>query len=229
VKHHLQAPLTQFGKKLHSQNDEDGIIERIFSDFPAVTQHFVEIGIGPHWLDKNYENGIEGNCVLLKERGWSGLFLDAGAHPSQFGIKQEFVTPTNVNGLLRKYGVPDAVDLVSIDVDGQDLWIWLALDYRPTLIIVEYNPNFTSLDTSVTVPLDPTFKWDGTKYYGASLGALNKVAKDKGYKLVYANGVNAFFIRLDRLNNPNDFQDEELFVFLDQHHHDHFHRPWLTI
>jgi len=229
MKSRLRPNLKDYGNKVHSQTDEDGIIQAIFEDIPPKSRFFVEFGIGPNWLDKTYEHGIEGNCVLLKERGWTGLFMDGGNHPEQYDIRREFITPLNINGLLRKYGTPESVDLVSIDVDGQDFWIWMALDYRPTVIVCEYNPNFFALHQSLTVVFDQNFRWDGTKYYGASLGALVKLGQDKGYKLVYSNGVNAFFVRLDMLANSDDFDDAGLAVFHDQHMHDHFRRGWVSI
>ena len=229
MKNRLRPNLKDYGNKVHSQTDEDGIIEAIFEDIPPKSRFFVEFGIGPNWLDKTYEHGIEGNCVLLREKGWSGLFMDGGSHPEEYGIKKEFITALNINSLLRKYDTPDTVDIVSIDVDGQDLWIWMALDYRPTLIVCEYNPNFLALHQSVTVAFDQSFRWDITKYYGASLGALIKLAQDKGYKLVYSNGVNAFFVRIDMLANPEDFDDANLAVTLDQHLPDHFQRAWVSI
>ena len=155
--------------------------------------------------------------------------MDGGVHPHIYNIKHEFVTAININMLLRKYDVPNDVDVISIDVDGQDLWIWMALDFQPTIIIIEQNPNFLTLNEALTVPFDPRFQWDGTKYYGASLGALVKIGTNKGYKLVYSNGVNAFFLRSDLLGNPEEFKDDELLIFVDQHRVDSLRRQWVTI
>jgi hypothetical protein len=58
---------------------------------------------------------------------------------------------------------------------------------------------------------------------------LIKIAQDKDYKLVYANGVNAFFIRKDMLANPEDFNEQKLLVSVDQHGYDHFRRAWVSI
>lgn len=225
----LRSPLKSCGSKTHSENDEDGIIQAIFSDIQPRSQYFVEFGIGPNWQDPEYTRGIEGNCVLLRNSGWQGLFMDGAHHPEQHGIRSEHVTALNINGLLRKYGVPEDVDIISIDVDSQDFWIWMACYYRPTLYIVEYNPNFPQLRQSMTMVFDPAHQWDGTKYYGASLGAMVKLGTDKGYKLVYANGVNAFFVRSDMLANPEDFGDEDLLVFVDRHAIDRFCRHWVSI
>lgn len=225
--YYLPPNLKDFGKKVSSQTDEDGIIEAIFAHIPPRSKYFVEFGIGPNWLDHDYAHGLEGNCVRLRdELGWQGLLMDGGTHPEVYDVKKEFIKPTEINGLFRKYGVPRDVDVVSIDVDGQDFWIMMALDYRPTLFIVEYNPNFFQIHQRLTVPFDERFRWDGTKYYGASLGGLCKLAGDKGYRLVYANGVNAFFVMEDLIENKQDFDEAALNVFHDQHMHDHLARRW---
>lgn len=225
--HYLPNNLKDFGSKIHSQTDEDGIIEKIFQHIPPRSRYFVEFGIGPNWLDHDYVNGLEGNCVRLRDDlGWQGLMMDGGNHPAKYDVKREFIKPTNINGLLRKHGVPQDVDVISIDIDGQDFWVFMAMDYRPTLFIVEYNPNFFQMHQRLTVPFDEKFRWDGTKFYGASLGGLTYLARDKGYRLVYANGVNAFFVREDMLANPEDFNDDQLNSAHDQHMHDHLARRW---
>jgi hypothetical protein len=229
MRYTLPKDLKSFGKKITSQTDEDGIIETIFSHIPPRSRHFVEFGVGPHWLDKTYEHGLEANCVQLLKNGWNGLLMDGGDHPAVYGVKKEFIKATEINSLFRKHKVPDYVDLISIDIDGQDLWVFMALNYKPILYILEYNPNFFQLSQKVTVPFDESFAWDISKYYGASLGALNKIAEDKGYKLVYANGVNAFYVNLDFLENPHDFVNEELNYALDQHLADHLQRRWEKI
>ncbi len=224
--YHLTPNLKQFGMKYTSQTDEDGIIEQIFNCIPPRSRYFVEFGVGPNWLDKDYVHGLEANCVRLLGMGWRGLLMDGGDHPARFNVTKEFIRASEINALFRKHKVPRDVDIVSIDIDGQDLWILMALDYHPTLFIVEYNPNFVQTHQKLTVPFDQHFRWDGTKYYGASLGALIKIAEDKGYKLVYANGVNAFFVDSDLIQNITDFDNDELNQYADQHLSDHMHRRW---
>lgn len=228
MSYHLR-PLKARGYKIHSQNDEDGIIDAIFQDIPPQSRYFVEFGIGPNWKDPTNSNGIEGNCVLLRNNGWRGLFMDGGNHPAEYNIQKEFITALNINSLLRKYQVPQNVDIISIDVDGQDFWIWLACYFRPELYIVEYNPNFRQIWQSQTIEWDLQNRWDASKYYGASLGGLIKLGYDKGYKLVHANGTNAFFMRTDLLANSEGFRDEDLNVSLDQHGVDWLQRRWVVI
>lgn len=230
MKYYLPPNLHSYGKKIKSQNNEDGIISAIFSHVRPRSRWFVEFGCGPNWQDSTYENGLEANCVLLRDSfGWRGLFMDGGDHPAVCDVKKEFVTASNINGLFRKYQVPDNVDIVSIDIDSQDFWVFLAINYMPTLFIVEYNANFYNTEECVSVEFNINGRWDFTKYYGASLGAFNKVAQDKGYRLVYANACNAFFLMENILENPNDFVLEKLNSTIDQHSPDHLQRKWVVV
>jgi hypothetical protein len=223
--------LSEFGRKGSSQNDESGIIDAILASVPVRKKFFVEFGIGPNWQDPEYVNGLEGNCVDLRNTGWSGLFMDGRDHPSEYKIAKEFVTTDNFNALLKKHNVPDDFSILSIDVDGQDYWIWQALDaryYQPEIVIIEMNPNFSARDLK-TVPRDTKFVWDGTKYFGASLGALTKLGGTKGYQLVYANGVNAFFVDKALVLNPDDFVYDNIFVKFNQHAYDEKNRAYVEV
>lgn len=221
-------PLASRERKIHSQFGEDGIIAAIFETIPPRSRFFVEFGIGPNWLDTEYRYGLEGNCVLLREQGWRGVFLDAGSHPPEYDVKQEFITQDNVNAVFEKFSVPEDVDIVSIDIDGQDWWVWQALRYEPTLLISEYNGH-KGPEESVTVPRDPEFRWDGTDHYGASLRALDKLAGKKGYTLVFANGVNAFFVKTSLLANPGDFVFEAVYQSASNHPKDPHNRPMVQV
>ena len=86
---------------------------------------------------------------------------------------------------------------MSIDVDGNDYWIWKALvDYDPRVVVIEYNSSFPPNKYKV-IKYNPKSRWDGTKYFGASLLALTKLAESRGYVLLgcEAWGINAFFVK----------------------------------
>jgi hypothetical protein len=206
----LAVDLEKYGKKVYSQNDEDGIIEYIFSCIRPTNRFFVEIGVGPPWkkgrfLDVN-EAGLQCNCRLLAEQGWNGVLIDGQQYPGSLSVKSEFVTAENINAILSKYDVPHEFDLFSLDVDGNDYWIWKALTYLPRVIVVEYNQRLAP-NVSKTIRYDPHFSCatNGTDYYGASLLAMKRLGDAKHYTLVYANRVNAFFIRTDLVCNSIDF------------------------
>ena len=193
---------------LGSQNEEDGITWSLLEAGAEATRRFVDIGCG--------DNG--GNCgFLAAELGWSGLMLDGDAPKVararlRFGsvrvsCRAAFITRENVDALLRDSGMSGEIDVLSIDIDGNDYWIWDAItEVDARLIIVEYNSLFGD-ERSVVVPYDPEFdrradrleRKGGTMYYGASLAALDSLAARRGYRLVAVEprGLNAFFVRND--------------------------------
>lgn len=180
-----------FERKVYSQHGEDGLMAALFDRIGTCNEFFVEFGV---------EDGSECNTRYLKESGWHGLWMDGSG--DNVDVQREFVTAENVSALFRKYAVPHEFDVLSIDIDGNDLWIWEALDacYQPRLVVVEYNPTLGPT-LNRTIDYDPSFVWDKTDYFGASLKALDLLAAQKGYRLVCCNkmGVNAFFLRQDVL------------------------------
>lgn len=196
--------LLKYGHRSFSQNDEDGILQEIFRRIGTHSRRFFEIGV---------EGGFECNTAALLLQGWRGEWVEAEmAHKPSVDFKLskwleegslevhwQKATPDNINDLIP----PDAeLDLLSIDVDGHDFWIWKALEARPRVLMIEYNGTLHP-PLSVVVPFNPDQSWDGTSYYGASLCALEALGRDKGYALVGCcfSGVNAFFVRDDLVGN----------------------------
>ena len=196
--------------KVFSQNGEDGILLYLLALVGWQRRRFLEIGI---------QDGWECNCAnLAKHLDWGGWFVEgdpAGAalarqhyalEPatvySDLRVIEAYVTRENAAELLAQHGVAD-VDLLSIDIDGMDWWIWDALaGLRPRLVVVEYNAAFGP-ERSLTIPYAPLHDarahHPSGLYYGASLSALERLGQRLGYRLVGCNarGVNAFFVRDD--------------------------------
>jgi hypothetical protein len=112
-----------------------------------------------------------------------------------------WVTRENIDELITTNGFAGELDLFSLDLDGNDYWIWEAMTAcAPRIVILEYNSMFGP-DRSVTVPYDAAFDRHRhhTMYYGASLTALTRLGARKGFRLVAVEptGVNAFFVRSD--------------------------------
>lgn len=190
----LPCPLDPYARHMTSEYDEDGIIDVLIQHLDP-PKYFVEFGCHP----------TQCNCLALVGR-WPGLFMDGGVKKSWGDFaKQEFITPANVNELFDKYGVPQEIGVLSIDVDGQDLWIWQAINRKATIVVIEYNGPLGP-EVSLTIPRDDTHVWDGTTYYGASLAAFVKLGEQKGYILVHANGQNAFFVLRELVTNASEFQ-----------------------
>jgi hypothetical protein len=192
------------GFKVYSQNDEDGILEALFERIGVTNRRFVEVGVG---------NGLENNTAYLLHKGWSGAWLDAdpdGAayierefagliRTGRLTFRREFVRAERLDALLVDLGVPAEFDLLSLDIDGNEWWVWKHLTrFHPRVIVVEYN---AGLGPSLpwVMPYDPEFRNSGTRAHGASLKGFEVLAAQKGYRLVGCNwvGVNAFFVRSD--------------------------------
>jgi hypothetical protein len=194
--------LTAFELRVFSQNGEDGVLAEILRRIGVGEQAFVEFGI---------QDGTEGNTVFLAQvLGWRGAYLEAddtafaaldrryAANPRVRTIHAA-VEPDTVEDLFAQAAVPEEPDVVSIDVDGNDYWIWRALDrFRPRVLVIEYNGALDPGSRRV-MPYTPGHRWDHTSGYGASLGALEDLGEEKGYRLVHTElaGVNAFFVRAD--------------------------------
>lgn len=213
-------------RRVFSQNGEDGVLRKLFLDLGGEAT-FLEIGTG---------DGTECNTRWLrKQHGWRGVMLDAEHEHRAIGLHRAFVTADNVGELLRAHSVSEDIDLVSIDVDGIDFYVWHALPLRPRVLVIEYNAKWRPPLERV-VRYDPRFRWDGTDYFGASLAALARLGAQKGMVLVYAEsaGVNAFFVRADlvpllRITGPIG-ETAKLWRPPGYRWHpaDPFRRPWLS-
>lgn len=184
-------------KKTFSQNGEDGVIQSIFDQIGVTDKTFVEFGT---------QNASQTNTrVLRQQRGWTGLLMDGDYENVDNNLHKEFILPSNIVDLFRKYKVPKQIDLLSTDTDLKDFWISKAIleaGYRPRVIISEVNSSFRK-DLAITVPSDlKQQQWDGTYYFGATPMAMNYLYRQFGYSLVHCEttGVNCFWIRNDLLS-----------------------------
>lgn len=182
--------IRKFESKKYSHSGEDGIIRAIFKQIGTTNKVSVEIGAS---------FGKECNTHLLHEQGWNTLGFDAETGDTDW-IKKHWITAENIAGLLKRYGIPREFDLLSIDIDGNDYWVWKALDwYRPRVAVIEFNGS-VPLNMSLTIPYDPKYVWDGkANFRGGSLLAMVRLGMRKGYTLVCVEEqtIDAFFIRND--------------------------------
>ena len=196
--------LNAYERKVFSQNGEDGIVGEIFRRIGATDRFFVEFGV---------EAGLECNCAFLARRsGWSGVMIEGNpgffrqldANYAQLpGIKrvQAFITRENIAAIFEQAGVPREFDLLSIDIDGNDYWIWEALAaYRPRVLVIEYNATRPPPERWV-MAYDAAHRWNDDGYAGASLASLEALGHRLGYALIGTEekGINAFFLRSDVL------------------------------
>ena len=190
-----------------SQWGEDGIIEWLCTRLPGMPRRFVEFGV------ETYE---EANTRFLAEnRGWAGLIIDsnpkamARQHSGEFYWRHDivavaaFVTAENIDVIISKNGFGGEIGILSVDIDGADYWVLKAIESaRPWIVICEINAVFGDRH-DLTVPYRADFDrmkaHHSALYFGASIGAIRRLCREKGYSFIGTNttGVNAFFVRDD--------------------------------
>ncbi|MGF1524542.1 MAG: FkbM family methyltransferase [Leptolyngbyaceae cyanobacterium] len=208
ARYHDARSLIPFGGKIYSQSDEDGIIREIFRRIGLTNRVFVEFGIG---------NGLENNTLALLFEDWQGLWIDASSRSikqirekfaailakEKLKVVQSFITKENINHLISENIDDTEIDLLSIDIDGNDYHILNAITcVAPRVVVVEYNAKFAP-PTLFCMDYDETHTWKKDDCFGASLKFLEVNLERKGYCLVGCNvsGVNAFFVRRDLISD----------------------------
>jgi hypothetical protein len=194
----MSIDLLAHRKNVYSQNGEDGIICAILSRLPALDRWCVEFGAWDGIFLSNTRN-------LIENQGYHGVLIEANKKSfaklkennkviSGVKVIKAFVGFSPQDGLdelLSATACPRDFDFVSIDVDGNDIHIWRAIEhYRPKLVCIEYNPTIPT-EVFFEQPADPKIHW------GSSLAALVQLGKEKDYELICANEFNAFFVTLE--------------------------------
>jgi hypothetical protein len=205
----IQSPLLEFAKNVKSQYGEDGIFEKIFEIIEPTHKYCVEFGA---W-DGQYLS----NCWnLISNEDWSGLFIEGNedkfndllkTHGDNENVRcvnkfVEFSGQNSLDNILKSVDAPQDFDLLSIDIDGTDYFVWESLnEFKPKVVVIEFNP---------TVPSDVIFvqEKNSSVNQGCSLLALILLGKEKGYELICCTFCNAIFVTSDlysEFNIPNNF------------------------
>jgi len=191
--------INEFEFKLTSQNNEDGIIEHIFSKIPN-KKKFVEIGF----------EFSEFNSLNLIKNNWSGLLIDQNEYQvnltsvlvkyffpkSKILFKSLSINNKNINQAVSENIFFDEIDFFSLDIDGNDYWVLKNLNLdNIKCICVEFN-HWLGPKVKKTIPYTPNFKFENNGFFGASLLALNELFNKKNFHLIAidSSGTNAFFI-----------------------------------
>lgn len=209
-KHRIKS-LDEVEFQVYSQRGEDGIIQYIINKIEIPNKIFVEFGV---------ETYTESNTrFLLINNNWSGLVIDGDPKNIKY-IKedfiywkyditaiQSFITKENINELISGYTSQEDIGLLSVDIDGNDYWVWESINcIKPRVVVCEYNSAFGP-NKKVTVPYKSDFvrskEHFSELYFGASLAAFCHLAEQKGYDFIGTSsaGVNAYFVRKD-LSEP---------------------------
>lgn len=211
--------LSDTGFSIFSESDEDGLLLYIFSKIGFTNKVCVDIGGGAGLMGSNTAN-------LFLHHGFSGLIFEGNndsaealrlAYSAQKATRHsppevicEYVTPKNIDHLITSKGVKGEIDLLSIDIDSIDYWIWDAITVIESNVVVVEVQCILDENESKSVPPDfkeTLFETVANKRYGvynsASLKAFTKLASKKGYSLVATSqlGFNAFFVKNEFVND----------------------------
>lgn len=215
----LDLPISNYEFKVFSQWGDDGIIQYLINRVDISEKTFIEFGV---------ENYSEANTLfLLLNNNWSGLIMDGSksnldqVKNSQLywkydlKIKDAFISRENINNLIRESGFSKDVGILSIDIDGNDYWIWDAISViSPIIVIVEFNSIF-GCDKTWTVPYKARFSRNeehfSNLYFGSSLLSLCDLAEKKGYFFVGCSnsGNNSYFVRKDKIGNVKPVEPQD--------------------
>jgi hypothetical protein len=212
------SSISQFEFKVFSQFGDDGIIQHLIHHADIDVETFIEFGV---------ENYSESNTrFLLMNNNWKGLVMDGWQENiRQIKLREYYwkhdltavhcwIERENINAIIREHGFSGELGLLSIDVDGNDYWIWECLDVvEPVIVIVEYNSVFGDRHV-ITIPYEPSFcrtkAHYSNLYWGTSIRALCSLAERKGYAFVGSNsaGNNAYFVKKDKMGriHPSSVQ-----------------------
>jgi len=207
--------LERYGFSVGSQNEEDGILVEIFRRIGCPYKTFFEFGVG---------SGLQNCTIYFLLAGWRGGWVEVNPRKIEF-IRQKFafytasdllritdrpVTPENVDDIASELGVAEQLDLLSIDIDGNDYFVFEEMKIKPRALVIEYNGLYPPPHRIVQA-YDPNYVHSLDTYTGCSLQSLVDLAQSKGYRLVGTNlsGLNAFFVRED-LYSSELFSDADL-------------------
>jgi hypothetical protein len=215
------SELVESGFRTFSQNDEDGILLRLFTQIGTTNRNVVEIGSNCAGSAVGIPENLSANLIV--NHGWHGIVFDIDAqecarmrhffarehatrhfHWSRNGqtgyispvIQQQAISPENINAVLVAAGADSAPDLMIVDIDSIDYSVVRSLEaVRPRVLVVEFERRFR--DRYSVVQFDPSayggrFAQSGS----ASLAAWNNLLAPRGYRLVAigGSGFNAFFV-----------------------------------
>lgn len=222
-----RAPLSDLRDaefKVFSQFGEDGILQYLIRETQILVEEktFIEFGV---------QNYSESNTrFLLMNDHWEGLIIDGSEQHIDSIKKQDiywrqsltavsaWIDKDNINQIIGDAGFSGSSGILSIDIDGNDYWIWEQIDIiNPVIVVVEWNSVFGAKH-AVTIPYNPAFQRENAHYsclyWGASISAFSSLASKKGYSLLCSNwaGNNLFFVRNDRLGRLIPLSAEQAYV-----------------
>lgn len=191
------SSLSSFAESEFSQFGEDGMLAEIFSRLGVTDGYFVEFGAS---------NGVRlSNTHKLWRSGWSGCLIEgdpdryaelcANIDSDRTHLVNEYVQesgPSSVDSILERVGAPHDIDVLSIDVDGDDLALWRGIRrHNVRAVVIEYNP---------TIPVGVLYENPSGANHGNSASSLIAVGHSLGMQLVAQTRMNLIFLAQEEIN-----------------------------
>lgn len=207
-KSYTKELLISYAKNVYSQFGEDGVVEKIFEMIKPKTRLAVEFGAwdGIHlsntanlWINNSWHAVlIEGDKKRFEQLAKRAAQFDVIALRAWVGIEKD----NTLEALLEKFNIHESIDLLSIDIDGNDYHIFNSLEtLKPRVVICEYNP-------TIPIHYDVYAPYGSENNFGCSVASLIRIARKKGYQLVALTKVNAFFVHMEELEKLSQFETD---------------------
>ena len=206
----FKNPLNRYGRKCFSQADEDGITLEIINRLNIDKGFYIEYGVG---------DGLENNTLVLATLGWKGFWVggedlafEVTANKEKFSYLKCWIDLKNIVDITNSHLIQlstKEVDLISIDLDGNDFYFveeLLKSGINPKVFIIEYNAKFPP-PIKFKIDYDEKHRWSDDDYFGASLQSFDDLMRSHQYSLVccnYLTGSNAFYIKNNYLEFFSD-------------------------
>lgn len=244
-----KCPFHSKKKKIYSQNGEEGVIESIFDKIGYTNKWAIEFGA----MDGKT---ISNTYYFREKHGFKRCLIEGDTkyvNKTDEKIKHALITSENINKLIKE--VPDVYDFLSIDIDGDDYWVWKAMEKKARVVILEFHPGLPNdfpivcLEGRGTVKSYEGSRWrtrqDDKKnknlpllngYYGANLVAYYRLAVEKGYEFVTTISDNAIFVLKDEFKKLKiDHIDEKTLIdnyfspidYWGEKHRDLYNSEWV--
>ena len=206
-----ESNISSYEFSIFSQWGDDGIIDYLINNLDIKNKSFIEFGV---------QDYTECNTkFLLMNKNWKGLIIDEAENlinkiknsdiywRFDLTATKSFITKNNINNIFKDNNFVGPIGLLSIDIDGNDYWIWDSINcVDPEIVIIEYNSRL-GFEKAITIPYREDFERKKAHYsniyYGASLKALINLGKKKNYIFIGCNsaGNNAYFIKSNLENS----------------------------
>jgi hypothetical protein len=194
--------LRDYQANTYSQCGEDGVLEEIIQRLGLADLWCCEFGAWDGRLASNTFNLVQKRAArVVMIEGDAGKYQDLLVTATQWPS----ITPVNayvdadpksayhLDSILARTPIPRYFDILSIDIDGDDLDVWESIvDYDSRIVIIEINPRIEPgiMRRHRDVDYDPTHNT-----YLNSFSSTVAVGQAKGYVLACHTSCNLIFVK----------------------------------